>query len=117
VPQRTDPCRGGHSCFALQPQNVVAGGLPMRRCPCAKYGFDRQYLAHEPSPDASMTVLHSSSITPTSRALILDRVRAEGPVSRVELAERTGLTQASISNLVRSLLVEGLLVETGERTY
>jgi len=64
-----------------------------------------------------MTVLHSSSITPTSRALILDRVRAEGPVSRVELAERTGLTQASISNLVRSLLVEGLLVETGERTY
>ncbi|YCK81303.1 ROK family transcriptional regulator [Arthrobacter sp. D3-18] len=64
-----------------------------------------------------MTVLPSSSITPTSRALILDRVRAEGPVSRVQLAERTGLTQASISNLVRSLLGEGLLVETGERTF
>jgi len=64
-----------------------------------------------------MTVIPSPKITPTSRAVILDRVRAEGPVSRVELAERTGLTQASISNLVRSLLEEGLLQETGERTY
>lgn len=65
-----------------------------------------------------MTVVHTpTSAAPTSRALILDRVRAEGPVSRVELATRTGLTQASISNLVRGLLDEGLLVETGERTF
>ncbi|MBF6673173.1 ROK family protein [Glutamicibacter sp. FBE19] len=53
----------------------------------------------------------------SSRVLVLDRVRAEGPVSRVELAGHTGLTQASISNLVKTLLAEGLLVETGERTY
>ncbi|MEJ1177773.1 MULTISPECIES: ROK family transcriptional regulator [unclassified Pseudarthrobacter] len=64
-----------------------------------------------------MTVVLNPSVTQTSRGLVLDRVRAEGPVSRVELAERTGLTQAAISNLVRSLLNEGLLVETGERTY
>src|SRR5215217_5596043 len=64
-----------------------------------------------------MTVAYAPSGTQTSRGLVLDRVRAEGPVSRVELAERTGLTQAAISNLVRSLLNEGLLVETGERTY
>jgi predicted NBD/HSP70 family sugar kinase len=64
-----------------------------------------------------MTVVLNPSVTQTSRSLVLDRVRAEGPVSRVELAERTGLTQAAISNLVRSLLNEGLLVETGERTY
>lgn len=64
-----------------------------------------------------MTVVQTQAGAPTSRGLILDRVRAEGPVSRVELAERTGLTQASISNLVRALLDEGLLVETGERTY
>jgi predicted NBD/HSP70 family sugar kinase/biotin operon repressor len=64
-----------------------------------------------------MTAVLNPSGTQTSRGLVLDRVRAEGPVSRVELAERTGLTQAAISNLVRSLLNEGLLVETGERTY
>ncbi|WP_142056892.1 ROK family transcriptional regulator [Pseudarthrobacter sp. B4EP4b] len=64
-----------------------------------------------------MTVAYAPSGTQTSRGLILDRVRAEGPVSRVELAERTGLTQASISNLVRALLDEGLLLETGERTF
>lgn len=64
-----------------------------------------------------MTVVLNPSVPQTSRGLVLDRVRAEGPVSRVELAERTGLTQAAISNLVRSLLNEGLLVETGERTY
>lgn len=64
-----------------------------------------------------MTVTHNPSGIQTSRGLVLDRVRAEGPVSRVELAERTGLTQAAISNLVRSLLDEGLLVETGEKTF
>jgi len=64
-----------------------------------------------------MTVTHTPSGVTTSRALVLDRIRAEGPVSRVELAERTGLTQAAISNLVRSLLDEGLLIETGEKTF
>jgi predicted NBD/HSP70 family sugar kinase len=64
-----------------------------------------------------MTVTHHPSGVQTSRGLVLDRVRAEGPVSRVELAERTGLTQAAISNLVRALLDEGLLVETGEKTF
>ncbi|WP_325550861.1 ROK family transcriptional regulator [Flexivirga sp.] len=60
---------------------------------------------------------HPQVTAATSRGLVLDVVRSEGPISRVELAERTGLTQASISHLVRALLRDGLLVETGERTY
>jgi predicted NBD/HSP70 family sugar kinase len=49
----------------------------------------------------------------TSRGLVLDLIRSEGPISRVELAEATGLTQATMSTLVRQLIGDGLVVETG----
>jgi predicted NBD/HSP70 family sugar kinase len=49
----------------------------------------------------------------TSRGLVLDPIRTLGPISRVELAETTGLTQATMSTVVRQLLAEGLVVETG----
>lgn len=52
-----------------------------------------------------------------SRGLVLDAVRAHAPISRVELAERTGLTQATISTVVRAMLDDGLLVETDQREY
>lgn len=49
----------------------------------------------------------------SSRGKILDLIRSTGPVSRVELAEMTGLTQATISTSVRELLSSGLVSETG----
>ncbi|QDZ15125.1 ROK family transcriptional regulator [Humibacter ginsenosidimutans] len=49
----------------------------------------------------------------TSRGLVLDLIRAQGPISRVSLAEATGLTQATMSTVVRQLLSDGLVVETG----
>lgn len=49
----------------------------------------------------------------TSRGLVLDLVRTLGPISRVELAETTGLTQATMSTVVRQLLADGLVVEAG----
>ncbi|GAA3804667.1 ROK family transcriptional regulator [Cellulomonas soli] len=52
-----------------------------------------------------------------SRRLVLDLVRTRAPISRVELAEATGLTQAAISHAVRALIDEGLLRETGVREY
>lgn len=54
---------------------------------------------------------------PASRGQVLDAIRARSAVSRAELAEITGLTQATISNVVRLLLEEGLVAETGEREY
>lgn len=51
----------------------------------------------------------------TSRGLVLDLIRAQGPISRTDLAEATGLTQATMSTLVRQLLDEGLVLETGRR--
>lgn len=48
-----------------------------------------------------------------TKSAILDLVRSSETVSRIELAEMTGLTQASIGRSVRSLIEAGLVVETG----
>ncbi|MCC2321490.1 ROK family transcriptional regulator [Cellulomonas xiejunii] len=48
-----------------------------------------------------------------TRSAILDMVRSSGTVSRIELAEMSGLTAASITRFVKSLLDDRLLVETG----
>jgi predicted NBD/HSP70 family sugar kinase len=50
---------------------------------------------------------------PGSRALVVDVVRSAVGISRVELAEVTGLTQPSISNIVRDLIADGIVHETG----
>ena len=44
---------------------------------------------------------------------ILDLIRSVGTVSRTELIDRSGLTGASITRIVRQLLDEGLIAETG----
>ncbi|WP_205707108.1 ROK family protein [Kineococcus vitellinus] len=50
---------------------------------------------------------------PGARERLLDALRASGPVSRVELAAITGLTEASVSTTVRRLLQDGVVVEVG----
>ena len=49
----------------------------------------------------------------SSKGRTLDLIRSSGPISRVELAELTGLTQATISTVVRELLADGVISETG----
>ena len=44
---------------------------------------------------------------------ILDLIRSQGVVSRTELVARSGLTSPSITRVVRKLLEDGLVVETG----
>jgi predicted NBD/HSP70 family sugar kinase len=43
---------------------------------------------------------------------VLRLIYTEGPISRVELAEKTGLTQQTITNIVNRLSKEGILQET-----
>ncbi|WP_051571458.1 ROK family transcriptional regulator [Cryptosporangium arvum] len=50
---------------------------------------------------------------PGSRALVVDTVRSAVTISRGELAELTGLTQPSISNIVRDLIADGIIHEIG----
>ncbi|MFM9370340.1 ROK family protein [Streptomyces sp. Da 82-17] len=50
-------------------------------------------------------------------ALVLDLLRAAGPegISRLELAERTGLTPQAVSKITARLRAEGLAAEAGRR--
>ncbi|MFI9811901.1 ROK family transcriptional regulator [Saccharothrix variisporea] len=50
---------------------------------------------------------------PRTRGLVLDLIRAARTISRVELATATGLTGATISEVVRELIGDGLVVEAG----
>ena len=48
-----------------------------------------------------------------SRSVVLDVIRAAGTISRVGLTQATGLTGATISTVVRRLINDGLVLETG----
>lgn len=48
-----------------------------------------------------------------TRSAILDMVRSSGTVSRIELAEMSGLTATSITRIVKSLIDDRLVIETG----
>lgn len=48
-----------------------------------------------------------------TRSAILDMIRSSGTVSRIELAEMSGLTATSITRLVKSLIDDGLVIEIG----
>jgi predicted NBD/HSP70 family sugar kinase len=43
---------------------------------------------------------------------VLDTVRADGPISRAELARRTGISRPTVSLVLRSLVEDGLVRET-----
>ncbi|MEU3018864.1 MULTISPECIES: ROK family transcriptional regulator [unclassified Nocardiopsis] len=51
-----------------------------------------------------------------NQSRVLDAVRRSDGISRVELAERTGLTAQTVSNIVRRLLEGGLVLEDGRAT-
>jgi predicted NBD/HSP70 family sugar kinase len=51
-----------------------------------------------------------------NRALVLQTLYEQQPLSRADLARETGLTRVSISDLVAGLLTDRLLVEIGQRS-
>lgn len=50
------------------------------------------------------------------RSMVLQQLFHEGPVSRADLARATGLTRVTVSDLVGSLVADGLVAELGVRT-
>jgi predicted NBD/HSP70 family sugar kinase len=48
-----------------------------------------------------------------TKSAILDLIRSSGIVSRIELVDMSGLTAASITRVVKSLIESGLVIETG----
>lgn len=51
-----------------------------------------------------------------NRSLVLQGLFDQGPLSRADLARLTGLTRVTISELVASLIDDGLVAEVGTRT-
>jgi len=54
-----------------------------------------------------------SIVKQRNRAIIFRAIRAFGPVARVELARRTGLNAATVTNIVDELIAARLVGETG----
>jgi predicted NBD/HSP70 family sugar kinase len=50
-----------------------------------------------------------------NRAVVLDRIQLADGISRVEIAELTGLTPQTVSGIVRRLIDEGIVREDGTR--
>lgn len=57
--------------------------------------------------------LNMGSVKQQNRALILNHVNRHGPVSRKDIARATGLTAASVTQIVNKLISEGILTELG----
>ena len=57
----------------------------------------------------------TDTIRAHNRALVLEEIRLHGPVTRVEIQRRTGLTQAGVAGVVARLMNEGLVHEVGRR--
>lgn len=49
---------------------------------------------------------------PFNRRIVLELIRLHGPIARNEIADRTGLTVQTISNIVRELEEDGFLLST-----
>jgi predicted NBD/HSP70 family sugar kinase len=56
---------------------------------------------------------HIGPSSENTRRAILDLIRSGGVVSRIDLVERSGLTATTITRIVKILLAEDLVIETG----
>jgi predicted NBD/HSP70 family sugar kinase len=66
-------------------------------------GLSAEALAHASSPGADGT-----------RAQLFAEVLTAGPLSRTQLAQRTGLSQSTVTKVVNPLIESGFVAETGE---
>jgi predicted NBD/HSP70 family sugar kinase len=49
-----------------------------------------------------------------TRSAVLDLIRSSETISRVELSQRSALTEVTISKIVKELLLEGIIIEAGQ---
>jgi predicted NBD/HSP70 family sugar kinase len=56
---------------------------------------------------------NSQTLKLHNRQAVLQAVRRYGPISRVEVAARTGLSQPAVTSVVRELIEESLIIEEG----
>ena len=54
------------------------------------------------------------SLRRLNRLRVVDALRAEGLISRADIARRTGLSRSTVSSLISDLQADGLVVAGGE---
>lgn len=59
------------------------------------------------------TGINMERVKKENRSLILKYINDNGPVSRIDIAQATGLTAASVTQITTALITEGILCETG----
>lgn len=64
--------------------------------------------------DLSLLTATSGSVRAVNTARVLTAIREAGPISRSELIERSGLSKATVSGIVASLLERDAVRETGK---
>lgn len=57
--------------------------------------------------------IHASEMRRRNGALLLEMIRREGPISRADLARKSGLTKPTVSSQMAALLRRGVVVEQG----
>ncbi|MDN5853034.1 MAG: winged helix-turn-helix domain-containing protein, partial [Actinomycetia bacterium] len=75
--------------------------MPRRSAPGGEYGRSGIVKGYGMQPEGQ----------PTNRAQILRLLRDEGPLSRMDIAHRTGLSSTSVSRSVNKLIDGGVLTE------
>ncbi|TDL64745.1 ROK family transcriptional regulator [Rhodococcus qingshengii] len=60
-----------------------------------------------------MSASNADQMKQVNRSVVLNVVRNFGPISKVDLAERTNLTFATISNIINELYRSNLIIENG----
>ncbi len=59
------------------------------------------------------TGINMERVKKENRSLILKYINDNGPVSRIDIAEATGLTAASVTQITTALITNGILIELG----
>ena len=66
-------------------------------------------------PSSALAKVNSSAIRMANRALVLRSLFPRASKSRAEIARETGLTRVTTSEVVATLIADGLVIETGVR--
>jgi predicted NBD/HSP70 family sugar kinase len=74
-------------------------------------GGDMRERETKPKPPAEVPA-GTAAVRVRNYSLILDDIRRSGPTARTEIADRTGLSRATVSTLMPSLMTAGLVRDT-----
>src|SRR5215217_7830457 len=99
--------QGPGACSDSRPTNA---GIPLR-----SFGVLTNRAGSVRIAPVSQTRVGSlESLRRLNRLRVIDALRAEGLISRADIARRTGLSRSTVSSLVSDLQADGLVVEREE---